>query len=308
MRNITRHLSNKLFERLANGIASHLTQRDVYLEQQHGDHDRLLQILISQRYSQIVKSGGPLPSFRDVEFSSYSQNGEDGILLLIFSVVGAQTRRAVEICGGDGIECNLANLIINHGWSGLLFDGNKEAIEKGNTFYAQRTNAWRLHRLPPVLVHAWITTENVNDLIRQNGMSGEIDLLSLDMDGVDYWIWKAITCITPRVVVLEYNNRWNSELSVTVPDQKDFVGRGASEEGEGYFGASLLAFTKLAKEKGYRLVGANSPNTNAFFLRNDVGNGIFPEVSVNTCLSSEYAVFQQRTKYHLIKDLPVVQI
>lgn len=306
MKQLIRRSLSRMANRIADAIAWRLHIGSV--SNRRRELDRHMQILLTQNYRQVLKQGGPLPSFPDVEFSSYSQNGEDGILLLIFSTVGVKSKHVVEACAGDGIECNAANLIINHGWSGLLFDGNESAIERGKSFYKGRTNAWRFHRLPPTLVQSWITAENVNELISQNGMSGEIDLLSLDMDGVDFWIWKAIKCITPRVVVLEYNNRWSSQQSVTVPYTSNFVGIGASAEGEGYFGASLLAFTKLGRDKGYRLIGANSPNTNAFFMRNDVGTDIFPEVTVESCLSSDYAVYQNQTKYPLIKDKPVVEI
>jgi hypothetical protein len=107
---------------------------------------------------------------------------------------------------------------------------------------------------------------------------------------------------------VEYNNRWSASQSVTVPYKSDFVGTGASDTGQGYFGASLLAFKKLAAEKGYRLVGANSPNTNAFFVRDDLGRDVFPEVSVESCLSSDYAIAQHRDKYPLISKLPVETI
>lgn len=273
--------------------------------------DMTIQILLSMKYrefSHAFPRTQPLPTFEQVEFSSYSQNGEDGILLFIFSVIGATNKQVVEVCAGDGIECNAANLIINHGWSGLLFDGNNNCIERGKAFYTKRTNAWRLRRLPPTLIHAWITRDNINNLIENNGINGEIDLLSLDMDGVDFWIWKAINCISPRIVLCEYNNRWQPEQSVTVPYSDDFAALGASTDGEGYFGASLAAFTKLAHEKGYRLVGANSPNTNAFFMRNDIGNEFFPEVSVTSCLASAYAHHQHSTKYPLINKMSVIEI
>jgi len=297
-----------LLRRIASKVANWIANADGNGARRGGDGNRQMQILLAQNYRRMVAQGDPLPAFSEVEFSCCSQNGEDGILLLIFSAVGPRSKRVVEICAGDGIECNAANLIINHGWTGLLFDGEAEAIRRGKAFYAERTNAWRFHRLPPTLVRAWITVDNVNPLIEENGFSGEIDLLSLDLDGVDFWIWKSIKCIAPRVVVLEYNNRWAPQQSVTVPYVGDFAASGASVEGEGYFGASLLAFARLGKEKGYRLVGANGPNTNAFFLRNDVGPDIFPEVSVESCLSSNYALHQHRTKYPLIKDKPVVEI
>lgn len=269
------------------------------------DIDRQLQMSLAAEYRRCALTGHPLPSFAESEFSSFSQNGEDGILHLIFSVIGTTNKTAVEACAGDGIECNATNLIVNHGWAGLLFDGEAAALERGREFFALRHNGWRFRRIPPRLVAAWITSQNINALISENGVSGEIDLLSLDLDGVDYWIWKEISVIRPRVVVLEYNNRWSAEQSVTVPYQPDFVGSGASVSGDGYFGASLLAFAKLAQQKGYRLVGANSPNTNAFFIRNDVGGSHFPEVSVESCLSSDYAVAQRRDKYPLISHLPV---
>ena len=104
-----------------------------------------------------------MPSFEDTEFRAFSQNGEDGILLYVFSLIGMGGRRCVEICAGDGIECNTANLIVNHGWNGLLFDGDKRLIERGRAYYA-RLGGYVL--LPPRLVNAWITRDNINELIK----------------------------------------------------------------------------------------------------------------------------------------------
>jgi len=267
-----------------------------------------MQLLLIADYRRCLSAGQSLPSFAESEFSSFSQNGEDGILLMLFAVIGAKNKVVVEVCAGDGIECNAANLIVNHGWAGLLFDGDDAALKRGREFYSSRSSGWRFRRLPPTLVSAWITADNINSLIKENGVVGEIDLLSLDLDGVDYWIWNAIDAVSPRVVVLEYNNRWDANQSVTVPYRPDFLGTGASVAGVGYFGASLLAFTRLARKKGYRLVGSNSPNTNAFFLRNDVGVEQFREVSVESCLTSDYAAFQHREKYPLIKNLPVESV
>jgi hypothetical protein len=273
-----------------------------------GIDERQIQILLSLKYKELARGGSTLPPFSDVEFSCFSQNGEDGILLCIFSLIGTTNKQVVEICAGAGIECNAANLIINHGWDGLLFDGNSALINKGKAFYSQRNNAWRFRRLPPKLIHAWVTCENVNDLIHNNGFTGEVDLLSIDMDGVDWWIWKAINCINPRVVIIEYNNRWNAEQSVTIPYYSDFAAQDTGPSADGYFGASLSAYNKLAGEKGYRLVGANSPNTNAIFIRDDIGRQYFPEVTVASCLSSCYAIYQHKTKYPRIKNKPIMQV
>lgn len=187
----------------------------------------------------------------------------------------------------------------------MLFDGNKELLAQGEKFYKNSADTFRM---PPCLVHAWITRDNVNELLTSNGFEGEIDLLSLDMDGVDFWVWKNITCINPRVIIVEYNNRWDSSFSVAVPYSEQFTAIGGNVVGDGYFGASLAAFNKLAIEKGYRLIGANSWNTNAFFMRNDVGSDLFSSVSVESCLTSRYAKYQQLNKYPKIKHLETIEI
>jgi len=238
--------------------------------------DQCNQLLLGMQYRELLTRGGPLPGFQDVEFRSYSQNGEDGILLYLFSLLGHGSRRAVEICAGDGIECNTANLIINHGWTGLLVDGNPESIARGREFYARCPTTFVY---PPTLVQAWVTAEGVDALLAEHGFTGEIDLLSLDLDGVDYWIWRAIRSIRPRVVVLECHTGLGAERSVTVPYREDF-----RQAPEGSAGASLRAFVKLGAEKGYRLVGCQRYGFNAFFLRDDVGADLFPTARPEDCL------------------------
>lgn len=224
------------------------------------------QILLRLKYQEMLRDGAPLPSFDEIEFRSYSQNGEDGILLFIFSLIGTTSKKAVEICAGSGMECNSANLIINHGWRGLLFDGSEENIRAGRDFYARHKDTLIN---PPRLVHSWITRANVDDLISSHGFEGEIDLLSIDLDGNDYWIWKAIKCISPRVVVVEHNSLALAERAITIPYSEDFV---ADLTGGPpyYLGASLPAFVKLGKEKGYHLVGGERLGFNAFFVRSDI--------------------------------------
>ena len=184
--------------------------------------NKAAQIQLSMQYKAMIAQGLPTPKFEDVEFRTYSQFGEDGILLYIFSVIGTTNKKCVEICGGGGID-NTTNLIINQGWNGMFFDGNERKIRKGQQFYARcaDTKMW-----PPKLVHTWVSAENINELLEENSYIGEVDLLSLDMDGIDYWVWKAIESINPRVVVLEYNNALGPDLSVTIPYKADFVWQG----------------------------------------------------------------------------------
>lgn len=304
MKNLINRYGRLVVDKVAARVAAKLQSLEIESVERR-TIDRQLQVLMAAQWRAL--KGINLPLFHDVEFSSYSQNGEDGILHLIFSVIGPGTRTAIEICAGDGIECNTANLVINSGWRALMFDGSSDNIERGKRFYSgfgtSNRNAWRFRRIPPALIQAWITAENVNDLISANGLSGVIDLLSLDLDGMDYWVWKAIDVVSPRVVVAEYNNRFPADLSVTVPYDPKF--QATSVMDVGYFGASLGAFTKLAERKGYRLVGANGPDTNAFFVRNDIGREAFPTVSVLSCLSSDSAKFRQKTQYPLIMNMPL---
>jgi hypothetical protein len=230
------------------------------------------------KYQDLARSGIGLPDFSDVEFRCYSQNGEDGILLYIFSLLGTTNRRVVEICAGDGIECNAANLIINHSWQGLLFDGDADQVARGRAFYSTcRTTGVA----PPALVNAWVTAENVDALVADAGFGGPIDLLSLDLDGNDYWIWKAVDGIRPRGVVLEFNALCGPERSLTMSYQPDF--RLDLTKQPYRCGASLPAFVKLAREKGYRLVGVQSLGFNAFFVQDGLEEKLLPERSARDC-------------------------
>jgi hypothetical protein len=133
--------SNEILNGFADIIASRMLQLGTQLPAYINPNDRQNQILLMKNYRRLVENGGWAPPFCDVEFSSYSQNGEDGILLLIFSLIRSVSRRAIEVCVSDGVECNAVNLIINHRWSGLLFDGDENAITRGKSFDSQCTNA-----------------------------------------------------------------------------------------------------------------------------------------------------------------------
>jgi hypothetical protein len=239
----------------------------------------------------------------DYGFSIYSQTDEDGILLYLFAVLGATNRQCAEICAGDGMECNTANLLINHGWGGLLVDGDEENVQRARAFYATKRET-RIY--PPLCVQAWVTRDNVNDLLTSNRLAGDIDLLSLDLDGVDYWIWNAITAVSPRVVVVEYQDILGPDRSWTVPYADDFsAARYSMTRGMPNFaGASLRAFTNLAHEKGYRLVGTNRLGFNAFFVRNELGGNLVPEVPVEACFTHPKVQQGMRERFPLVAHAP----
>ena len=235
---------------------------------------------------------------------AFSQNGEDGILLYVFSLIGMGQRRCVEICAGDGVQCNTANLIINHGWHGLMFDGNEQLVERGRAFYSGLGDTFCF---PPKLVNAWLTRENINDLIRKNGFEGPIDLLSLDIDGNDYWIWQAIDVVRPRVVIAEIQCIWGSDRSVTVPYSQEFRTQFVDRFGI-YCGASLPAFVKLGKRKGYRLVGVQNLGFNAIFLADGVGEELLPEVDAVSCLDRPFVHWAKRELLPKVQDFDWVGV
>jgi hypothetical protein len=211
--------------------------------------------------------GMELPPPYDVQsqrFRIRSQNEEDGLLLALFKRVGTTNRRCVEIgCGSNG--GNSGFLVQECGWTGLMVDANRASIATVRLRYAGHSVTIVKHR---------VTREDVNDLLRAYGFTGELDLLSLDIDGNDYWVWEAMSLCSPRVVVLEYNWLFGPERAVTIPYDADFkVGASGTRS---YRGASLAAFVHLAHRKGYRLVATE--RVNGIFLRNDVA----PEIAAIT--------------------------
>ena len=235
--------------------------------------DRHLRLVSEAHLREIYQDQQPAERFRSPinrhEMRAYSQNGEDGILLYIFSQIGTTNRRFIEFGVADGTECNCANLAINFGWHGLMLETAETNVAAAKRYYRERL----VDRGSTVqITHALVTAENVNALFQQHGFEGEIDLLSVDIDGNDYWVWRAIDAVNPRVVVVEYNGVFGSERSVAVKYDPTFD-RSRAGHDPLCFGASLAALTRLGEEKGYILVGCDSCGVNAFFVRKDCAVG-----------------------------------
>jgi len=231
------------------------------------------------------------------EFQIYSQTGEDGILQYIFEQIGTTNKTFVEIGIEDGRQCNTANLSLNFGWKGLLIEGNKVYAERAKAYYSGK---------PVKVVQAFVTKENINELIKNSGIKGKIDLLSIDIDGNDYWVWNEIDSVRPRVVVIEYNSILGIE-PITIPYNPKFE-RLKAHPGGFYYGASLAALEKLASSKGYILVGCNTWGFNAFFVQKKDANKIF------NCVASEEADYlpngekETRRRFSLIKHMPFKRV
>lgn len=235
-----------------------------------------------------------LPKLRDTGFRVFSQFEEDGKLLFIFSVIGMNNKTFIEIGSDDGINSNSANLVFNFGWHGLFIDGNKHSIERGRKFYGKYPHPWAY---PPKFACHLVKRENINQIIQEAGFSGEIGLLSVDIDGNDYWIWDALDVVHPQVVIIETHNEFGFE-DIVVPYDPDYFFPGKHPV---YHGASPIAMTKLAKQKGYRLVGANDLGFNFIFIKNGIADELIPEVTVESVLKHPSAI-EGFSKFEEIKD------
>src|SRR6516162_2803921 len=191
-------------------------------------------------------------------FKVYSQNDEDGIIQEIFNRIGTNNRTFVEFGVENGLENNTLKLLLD-GWQGLWLEAgakNVTAIEKR---FSDVIADNRLAVRP-----AFITAENINELIGDWG-TGEIDLLSIDIDGNDFYVWQALNVVNARVVVIECNWKFPPPTSVVQAYDPRNVWRGTD-----YMGASLEALTRLGARLGYSLVGTTVLGLNAFFVRNDL--------------------------------------
>ena len=187
----------------------------------------------------------PLRSLHDLERFErrvFSQCGEDGVLEAIFAQIGVTNRFYVEFGCGDGEQCNTA-LLRRSGWNGLLMDGMADAAAEDAVIHRE-----------------WISAENINGLFAKHGVPDEFDLLSVDLDGNDYWVLEELRH-RPRVIVAEYNANLPVDEWLTIPYDAEHAW-----DGSDFYGASLPALTGLLREKGYRLVYCNQAGVNAFFV------------------------------------------
>jgi hypothetical protein len=216
------------------------------------------------RYREL-DAAGTLPPVWETGLRVFSQFDEDGVLLFLLAAGGLKTQRFVDIGAGDGVwASNTANLALNLGFHGLFVEARTPEIERGRAFYARHPDS---KERPPVFAQSFVTRENVDGLVRDAGLDGEIDVLSIDIDGNDYWIWDALTAASPRLVVVEAHTELGLE-DVVAPYEASFDWRTAAPGAP--LGASPAAFVKLADRLGYRLVGANLYGFNLFFARADV--------------------------------------
>ena len=199
-------------------------------------------------------------------YKVFSQNDEDGIIAEIFNRIGTTNKKFVEFGVQNGLESN-GHYLLHKGWNGLWIDGNSKYVEQISKLFESPIKKNQLN-----VINAFITVDNINELIGRWGI-GVIDLLSIDIDGNDYHVWETITCIKPRVIVIEYNAKFPPPYEWIMPYNPEHTWDEISD----YWGASLSAFEKLANRLNYQLVGTNMTGTNAFFVEKSLTNDLFPK-------------------------------
>jgi len=206
-------------------------------------------------------------NINQAEFQIYSQWGEDGIIDYLIEKIERERnipKKFIELGVENYIESNTRFLIKNRNWSGLIIDGSEDNIK----FIKQDSIYWR-HDLTALA--KFITADNIDGLIAGSGFSGEIGLLSIDLDGNDYYIWDAIKSANPILVVCEYNSVFGDQHGLTIPYKPEFK-RSNEHFSNLYFGASIKALIAMGYKKGYSFLGTSSNGVNAFFIRRDYFN------------------------------------
>ena len=228
-------------------------------------------LLLAKIFIENIKNKGIVNNLAEVEFKVFSQFCEDGIIQYLINNIPIKNKIFIEFGVENYKESNTRFLLINNNWKGLLIDSDKKNINsiKNDEIY------WKYDIKA---VCKFVTRENVNSVFSSNGFEGDIGLLSIDIDGNDYWVWEAIEVVNPRIVICEYNSVFGCEDAVTILYEPNF-NRTKAHFSNLYFGASLPALCYLANKKGYIFIGSNSAGNNAFFIRKDSAK-FFKKVTV----------------------------
>jgi hypothetical protein len=299
-----RRLAGRVLDLIADRVTSRLASR---IGSPAAEQARLLTgSLCAAR----VRGLQRVASLAEAEFQVYSQWGEDGILQYLLARVAPRSRSFVEFGVQSYTESNTRFLLVHDNWSGLVIDSSQEFID----FIRGDAISWR-HDLTALC--AFITRDNINDLIAQRFAGEDLGLLSVDIDGNDYWVWQAVNRVKPEIVVCEYNSVFGPKLAVSVPYSADFY-RTQAHHSNLYFGASLAALCRLGEEKGYAFVGSNSAGNNAFFVRRDHLSGVAAHTAKEGYVESKFRESRDTAgqlnylsgieRLRAIQDLPLVEV
>lgn len=249
---------NALFKRLFN-IA---TVKDIDEIKKLSAH-----ILVRDNNNRVFKS------LQDSEFKVFSQWGEDGIIQYLTQKLPIKDKVFIEFGVENYRESNTRLLLENNNWSGLVLDGSKNNIK-------QIINSDIYWKYDLVAKDVFITKDNIDEVINkylEETNIKNVGLLSIDLDGNDYYVWDAILSIDPLIVICEYNWIFGNQFSISVP-YDNFFERTKKHHSNLFFGASIQALCKLAETKGYSYIGCTTAGNDAFFVKKELALRYIPEL------------------------------
>jgi hypothetical protein len=274
------------------------------------DHDReTALLLLGKQMAWQVAGLPPNTDLRRAGFKVFSQWDEDGIIQYLISHVRIENPTFIEFGVENYEESNTRFLLLNNHWQGMVLDACPADIE-----YIRSD---RIHWQYDLQVKkAWITRENIDSLVAEAGFGEDLGLLSIDLNGNDYWVWQAIESVRPRIAIVEYNSLLGLD-PICVPYKDDFD-RTAAHPSNLYYGSSLAALHRLAQSKGYILVGSNIWGHNAFFVRSDVAGELQGLEPVQAYVASKFREARDEAgsltytrgedRFRLIEHLPVINV
>jgi len=257
-----------------------------------------------------LQRGAAIGDFRDVEFSVFSQGGEDGIIEWLVAHLTLPNTRFVEFGVETFREANCRFLLENRNWRGLVMDGGAANMDN----LRSRELYWKFD---VTALAAMVTAENINPLITEAGFAGPLGILSIDIDGNDFWVWRAIDCVAPAIVICEFNAVLGDRRPVVVPYDPAFTRFKYHYSGL-YLGCSILALQRLADQKGYAFVGTSSNGVNAFFVRKDLAGPLMPLIGAPRAFPSRFRDGRDQhgrlayagglDRFALLRGMPLIDI
>lgn len=199
------------------------------------------------------------------EYQVFSQYGEDGIINEIFRRLQVYNGFFVEFGVENGLECNTTNLLLKN-WRGLWIEGSDTFYNAVQKIFSKDIGCQRLK-----VSNNYVTPDNIELILKESYVPEDFDLLSIDIDFNDYYVWDAIVSYRPKVVVIEYNATFRPDTEYVVK----YKDNGNGGDFSSHFGASLYSYELLGQKKGYSLVACSFSGVNAFFIRNDLLNDNF---------------------------------
>ncbi|TAN48408.1 MAG: hypothetical protein EPN26_12595 [Rhodospirillales bacterium] len=269
------------------------------------------QLLLTGRMAQWALQGrARLDHLAEAEFKVFSQWGEDGIIEWLVQRIPEITPRFVEFGVENFCEANCRFLLQNRSWRGLVMDGSDKNIKEiqGSPLYWQ-------HDLTASC--EFVTAETIDAILSRQGFTGNLGILSIDIDGNDWWVWERISVVNPQIVICEMNGVFGDLHPITIPYNPLFQRTKAHPSGL-YFGASVGALKLLAERRGYMFLGTSSSGVNAFFIRNDLAGHVAGHLSQARAFPSRHRDSRNEKKEltfirgldraKAIADMPVVRV